>query len=606
MNKTILILAANPGDTARLRLDTEVREIDKGLKQASQRDNFVLKHQPAVRIQDLQQAMLDYKPNLVHFCGHGEGAEGIVLENEHGNSALVSTEALAEFFELFAGHVECVLLNACYSEMQAAAIARHIPHVVGMSQAISDEAALTFSIAFYKALGAGQAIQFAYKLACNAIKMAGIAEHLTPRLHGSQQNSIDKDELIRTARRLERNRTFPDALEHWRDIQQIDPDDPEPAHKIKRLQAKIKHSERAAEAKKQFSKRKKEIKAVYFQVSKLLKRIEKAELDEDESEDILETVEEFLSGNSDATDFMEYWDAPAKPAGSGELKYNALADRLRRGEIVIMLGPDSSCAFARELPGSDALAPHLAESAAFEDDEFRGSLPEICEYFKIDTQLGHNSLCLKLQEILKPPRPVSIALYRMLAEMSVPLILVSAIYDELLEENFKAAGKPYVLVSHHTKKIGSLFLEYSDDTPAAIIGLEEFSRLRVLEKGYSLIYKILGCFELKNAGETNIKDSLLLSEQDYFRFARHTDKLIPPYLVRELSGKGFWLLGYYPKSWEQRLLAEALLDKREHEEQAFTVQQNAGRFARVYWESRGVKNHPVGLKEFVEGLMENL
>ena len=59
----------------------------------------------------------------------------------------VSTEALAGLFALFASSVECVVLNACYSAVQAEAIAEHIPHVIGMSQAISDQAAMEFAVA---------------------------------------------------------------------------------------------------------------------------------------------------------------------------------------------------------------------------------------------------------------------------------------------------------------------------------------------------------------------------------------------------------------------------------------------------------------------------
>ena len=58
--KTILILAANPSDTACLRLDIEERDIKDGLSKAKQREQFSLKHQAAVRIQDLQQTMLNY------------------------------------------------------------------------------------------------------------------------------------------------------------------------------------------------------------------------------------------------------------------------------------------------------------------------------------------------------------------------------------------------------------------------------------------------------------------------------------------------------------------------------------------------------------------
>jgi predicted Rossmann-fold nucleotide-binding protein len=126
--------------------------------------------------------MLDLNPQVVHFCGHGAGHEGVAFEDEVGNSKLVDADALSGFFELFADKVECVVLNACYSEVQADAIAQHINYVVGMKMGISDSAAIEFAVAFYDAVGAGKSIEFAYKLACNAIKWEGIPEHSTPIL----------------------------------------------------------------------------------------------------------------------------------------------------------------------------------------------------------------------------------------------------------------------------------------------------------------------------------------------------------------------------------------------------------------------------------------
>ncbi|MCP4699567.1 MAG: CHAT domain-containing protein, partial [Gammaproteobacteria bacterium] len=158
-----------------------------GLQRSQRRDRFVLRQQWAARPMDVRRAMLDFKPNIVHFCGHGEGEAGIAFENESGQTGLVGAEALAGLFKLFAPHVECVLLNACYSEVQAEAIARHIGCVIGMGQAIGDQAALEFSVAFYDALGAGESLNFAYELGCNAIQMAGIPEHLTPVLKSRTQ-----------------------------------------------------------------------------------------------------------------------------------------------------------------------------------------------------------------------------------------------------------------------------------------------------------------------------------------------------------------------------------------------------------------------------------
>ena len=175
-------MAANPKSTPTLRLDEEVREIDAGLRRSNQRDRFQLEQRWAVRSRDLQNALLDFKPQFVHFSGHGTGESGLILENATGASVVVSTEALAGLFELFADRIKCVVLNACYSEVQAKAIAKHIPYVIGMNKAIGDRAAIEFSVIFYAALGAGESVEFAYNLGCNAIRMAGIEEYLTPVL----------------------------------------------------------------------------------------------------------------------------------------------------------------------------------------------------------------------------------------------------------------------------------------------------------------------------------------------------------------------------------------------------------------------------------------
>lgn len=75
--QTLLVLSANPAATARLRLDKEIREIDEGLRRARQREQFKLVSRWAVRPLDLRRALLEEKPAYVHFCGHGEGEDGL-------------------------------------------------------------------------------------------------------------------------------------------------------------------------------------------------------------------------------------------------------------------------------------------------------------------------------------------------------------------------------------------------------------------------------------------------------------------------------------------------------------------------------------------------
>ena len=96
-------------------------------------------------------------------------------------------DALSALFEQFSKQVECVLLNACFSEIQARGISEYIEHVIGMNQAVGDKAAIAFTIGFYQALGAGRTITDAYNLGCVQIRLQGTQEHQTPVLIKNEQ-----------------------------------------------------------------------------------------------------------------------------------------------------------------------------------------------------------------------------------------------------------------------------------------------------------------------------------------------------------------------------------------------------------------------------------
>lgn len=184
----VLVLAANPRDTPDLRLDHEVREIQSGLLRNRSRV-FQIRQDWAVRPGDVRRALLEHRPRIVHFCGHGTGEEGLVLEDDHGTSQIVSTRALAGLFALFSQQVKCVVLNACFSESQAKAIAQHVECVVGMNRAIADQAAIEFAIGFYDAIAAGEDYDVAFRFGCNAIELAGLHGHSTPVLIRKKENS---------------------------------------------------------------------------------------------------------------------------------------------------------------------------------------------------------------------------------------------------------------------------------------------------------------------------------------------------------------------------------------------------------------------------------
>ncbi len=164
---TVLFLSSDPKNATHLAIDQEIREIDQKMLTTKFRDEFDIRSHWAVRTSDLQQLFLRYGPNIVQFSGHGTPTNEIVLQDERGLNCPVPNGALTQLFSHFNNTIKCVILNACYSQKQAKAIAAHVDCVIGMANTISDEDARIFSCSFFQAIGFGMDIKKSFDLACN-------------------------------------------------------------------------------------------------------------------------------------------------------------------------------------------------------------------------------------------------------------------------------------------------------------------------------------------------------------------------------------------------------------------------------------------------------
>lgn len=172
--KRVLLLSANPRGTEPLQLHAEERSIKEQLRLAGFADPPIFSS-GATRPRDLQQALLDTRPQIVHFSGHG-GTDGLALEDESGKIQMVGSRAIGELLRILAAvyPIECVIINARLSGFASEDLLPHVGYVVEISTDIADDAALEFVIGFYRALAAGQSYEFAYELGCNAIELAGL------------------------------------------------------------------------------------------------------------------------------------------------------------------------------------------------------------------------------------------------------------------------------------------------------------------------------------------------------------------------------------------------------------------------------------------------
>lgn len=173
----ITFLAANPLSSGRLALDEEARSIEEKVRDAKHRDLVTFRTRWAVRPEDLQQALLEDEPVVVHFSGHGGGSIGIILHaQDQGAERLVGEDALVDLFRVLKDEIRVVVLNACYSEVQAQAIVQEIDFVVGMSDSVADDAASVFAAAFYRGLAFGRSVQTAFDLGINELRLVGLGD----------------------------------------------------------------------------------------------------------------------------------------------------------------------------------------------------------------------------------------------------------------------------------------------------------------------------------------------------------------------------------------------------------------------------------------------
>ena len=116
------------------------------------------------------------------------------MENDAGLAQTVSRRALKNLLAQAGANLRCVVLNACYSENQARAIAEHVDCVIGMSHSLGDQAAISFADGFYRGLGYGKSVQAAFQLGCNQIELNNLAQESVPKLKAKK--AVDASQIV--------------------------------------------------------------------------------------------------------------------------------------------------------------------------------------------------------------------------------------------------------------------------------------------------------------------------------------------------------------------------------------------------------------------------
>lgn len=153
---TILFIQASPPDQQALDTGTEQNRLDDALWASLNRDVFDLKTRAAAHVDDLVPGLRRFRPQVVHFSGHGERHGDVVFSTPDGKAShRISAENFAETLRLYAEDavpaVSLVVLAGCYTDQAAQRLSQFVGCAVGMADRVSDAAMVeTFTPTLYR------------------------------------------------------------------------------------------------------------------------------------------------------------------------------------------------------------------------------------------------------------------------------------------------------------------------------------------------------------------------------------------------------------------------------------------------------------------------
>ena len=169
----ILFLAANTASIGKTDLAKEVERIFARLRETS----LIMRVETRVvwdaSVNELEQHLRQFNPNILHISGHGTAAGEPLVLGATGRAVTLPLGPLAELVTQLGSNVQCIVLNACNTDAQAAVLTEVAACTVAMQAPILNSSAVLFASSFYTALAAGDSVQAAFDLARLRIAAAG-------------------------------------------------------------------------------------------------------------------------------------------------------------------------------------------------------------------------------------------------------------------------------------------------------------------------------------------------------------------------------------------------------------------------------------------------
>ena len=167
----LLVVIASPFNLAPLDVESEKKRIIDALE--GEEEQIQVQFLEQATVQRVQQALIQYRPHVLHFIGHGivdQKIGKLALENDARKAHFVNAEQLMTLLQ--GRGIKIVVLNACQTAdfgkddlaimgIGPALVRANIPAVIAMQFPIPDSTAILFTRQLYTSLAQGQALDTA-------------------------------------------------------------------------------------------------------------------------------------------------------------------------------------------------------------------------------------------------------------------------------------------------------------------------------------------------------------------------------------------------------------------------------------------------------------
>ena len=242
----------------------------------------------------------------------------------------------------------------------------------------------------------------------------------------------------------------------------------------------------------------------------------------------------------------------------------------------------------------------------------RKDLAKVCSYYA-DVS-GRSRLRTALRQVLNHDYQ-SGPLHHFLASLPGPQVIVVTNYDTLVEEAFRAAGKPYDLVIYpaERKDLANAILWWPHGEPGPKERLPNALDRDIDLTRTTVIYKMHGTI-VRGAEDC---DHFVITEEDYVDFlSRMTmNAAVPSLFYPYFRERSFLFLGYSLRDWNLRVVLKNLRrnlssarakdgDDEEEVLPSWAIQYRPSELEKKLWGKRDVEIYDLTIDEFFTNLLK--